>query len=201
MDTATPQGRELVNAAIVYEWLGDTAAADRAYRLSMLTTYLTGLTQPWPRPIAIGDPTTAASWPPTSRSGTCWSRGALTGEPIRVDDYTGSIARALAAAMIGDQATAEEEVRRGLRRDPSLHHHVGGGALLGRHYGTDDGRLERVADATRGQSLPDPSQPPSLIYDIATFRAYPARRAGGGRRAAATRPAVAVGARAAAGAP
>ena len=47
-------------------------------------------------------------------------------------------------------------------------------ALLGRHYGTDDGRLERVADATRGQSVSDPPQPPSLIYDIATFRAYPA---------------------------
>ena len=50
VDAATPQGRELVNAAIVYEWLGDTPAADRAYRLSMLTS-LTGLTRPWPRPI------------------------------------------------------------------------------------------------------------------------------------------------------
>ena len=55
VDAATPQGRELVNAAVVYEWLGDTPAADRAYRLSMLTNYLTGLTRPWPRPITIGD--------------------------------------------------------------------------------------------------------------------------------------------------
>ena len=64
------QGRELVNAAIVYEWLGDTPAADRAYRLSMLATYLTGLTRPWPRPIVIGDEQAselAATW----RSGTC----------------------------------------------------------------------------------------------------------------------------------
>ena len=75
--------------------------------------------------------------------------------------------------MIGDQAIAEEEVRRGLRRDPSSTPRWEVAALLGRHYGTDDGRLERVADATRGQSGSDPSQPPSLIYDIATFRAYP----------------------------
>ena len=54
--------------------------------------------------------------------------------------------------MIGDQAAAEEEVRRGLRRDPSSTGMWEVAALLGRHYGTDDGRLERVADATRGQS-------------------------------------------------
>ena len=64
-------------------------------------------------------------------------------------------------------------MRRGLRRDPSSTTWEVA-ALLGRHYGTDDGRLERVADATRGQSVSDPSAPPSLIYDIATFRAYPA---------------------------
>ena len=172
VDTATPQGRELVNAAIIYQWLGDTAAADRAYRYSMLTTYLTGLTQPWPRPIVIGDDHASELAADIEERNLLVARR-LTGEPIRVDDYNGSIARALAAAMIGDQATAEEEVRRGLRRDPSSTTMWEVAALLGRHYGTDDGRLERVADATRGQSLPDPSQPPSLIYDIATFRAYP----------------------------
>ncbi len=138
----------------------------------MLTTYLTGLTQPWPRPIAIGDDHASELAADIEERNLLVARR-LTGEPIRVDDYNGSIARALAAAMIGDQATAEEEVRRGLRRDPSSTTMWEVAALLGRHYGTDDGRLERVADATRGQSLPDPSQPPSLIYDIATFRAYP----------------------------
>ena len=172
VDAATPQGRELVNAAIVYEWLGDTAAADRAYRLSMLATYLTGLTQPWPRPITIG-PDQGSELAADIEERNLLVARRLTGEPIRVDDYAGSIARSLAAAMIGDQATAEEEVRRGLRRDPSSTTMWEVAALLGRHYGTDDGRLERVADATRGQGLPDPSRPPSLIYDIATFRAYP----------------------------
>lgn len=169
---ATPQGRELVNAAIVLNWLGDAATADRAYRLSMLTSYLTGLTQPWPRPIAIG------AEQPTELAADVEERNLLvarrlTGEPIRVDDYDGSIARALAAAMIGDQAAAEDEVRRGLRRDPSSTAMWEVAAMLGRHYGTDDGRLERIADATRGQPLRDPTRPPSLIYDIATFRAYP----------------------------
>ena len=64
---------------------------------------------------------------------------------------TGAMARALAAAMIGEQATAEEEVRRGLRHDPSSTAMWEVLALLGRHYGTDDGQLERVADATRGR--------------------------------------------------
>ena len=76
VDAATPQGRELVNAAIVYEWLGDTAAADRAYRLSMLATYLTGLTQAVATPDHDRRRPGRASWPRTSRSGTCWSRGA-----------------------------------------------------------------------------------------------------------------------------
>ncbi|HEX6474279.1 MAG TPA: O-antigen ligase family protein [Candidatus Limnocylindria bacterium] len=172
VDTATPQDQELINAAVVYQWLGDTDAADRAYRLSMLTNYLTGLTQPWPRPITIG------SVEQTELNANVEERNLLVarrlaGEPIRVDDYDGPLTRALAAAMIGDQATAEEEVRRGLQRDPSSTAMWEVAALLGRHYGTDDGRLERVADATRGQGLPDPTQPPTLTYDIATFRALP----------------------------
>ena len=70
-------------------------------------------------------------------------------------------------------SAAEEEVLRGLHRDPSSTPMWDVAALLGRHYGTDDGRLERIADATRGHLVSDPAQPPSLIYDIATFRAYP----------------------------
>ena len=173
VDAATPQGRELVNAALIYDWLGDTDAADRAYRMSMLTSYLTGLTEPWPRPIAIGD-VQPSELPPDTEERNLLVARRLTGQPIRVDDYRGSIARALAAAMLGDQAAAEEEVRRGLRRDPSSTTMWEVAALLGRHYGTDDGTLERIADATRGQPLPDPARPPTLIYDIATFRAYPA---------------------------
>ena len=173
VDAATPAGRELANAAVIYQWLGDTASADRAYRLSMLTNYLTGLTQPWPRPITIGDPEASEQSADLEERNVLIARR-LTGEPIRVDDYRSAVARALAAAMIGDQARAEEEVRRGLQRDSSSTPMWEVAALLGRHYGTDDGRLERVADATRGQGLPDPSQPPSLMYDIATFRAYPA---------------------------
>jgi O-antigen ligase len=172
VDTATPQGRELINAAAVYEWLDDTAAADRAYRLSMLTNYLTGLTHPWSRPITIGDERTSELAADAEERNLLVARR-LAGEPIRVDDYEGAVTRALAAAMIGDQAAAEEEVRRGLRRDPSSTAMWEVAALLGRHYGTDDGRLERIADATRGQPPPDLSRPPALIYDIATFRAYP----------------------------
>jgi O-antigen ligase len=172
VDTATPQDQELVNAAVVYEWLGNEAAADRAYRLSMLTNYLTGLTQPWPRPISIGDEQPSELAANLEERNLLVARR-LTGESIRVDDYDGQITRALAAAMLGDQATAEEEVRRGLQRDRSSTAMWEVAALLGRHYGTDDGRLERIADATRGQGPPDPTQPPSLIYDIATFRAFP----------------------------
>jgi O-antigen ligase/tetratricopeptide (TPR) repeat protein len=170
--TATPQGGELVNAAEVYEWLGDGEAADRAYRLSMLTTYLTGLSHPWPRQVTIGEGQASELAADAEERNLLIARR-LTGEPIRIDDYRGPMARALAAAMIGDQAAAEDEVRRGLARDRSSTAMWEVAALLGRHYGTDDGRLERIADATRGQPVADPSQQPTLIYDIATFRAYP----------------------------
>ena len=118
----------------------------------------------WPRPITIGDEQTTELAADAEERNLLVARR-LTGEPIRVDDYEGSVTRALAAAMLGDQARAEEEVRRGLRRDPSSTAMWEVAALLGRHFGTDDGTLERVADATRGQALPDPTRLPALIYD------------------------------------
>ena len=53
VDEASLPGRELINAALVYERLGLPAQADRAYRLSLLTNYWTGLTTPWPRHLAL----------------------------------------------------------------------------------------------------------------------------------------------------
>jgi hypothetical protein len=48
------------------------------------------------------------------------------------------------------------------------------GALLASHYGEDPGYDLRVGEVARGAALGNGTFfLPSLIYDIATFRAYP----------------------------
>ena len=56
----------------------------------MLTTYLTGLTRPWPRPITIGDEQASELAADIEERNLLVARR-LTGEPIRVDDYAGRL--------------------------------------------------------------------------------------------------------------
>jgi O-antigen ligase len=174
IDTASAAGRELANAALVYAWLGDDEAADRAYRLSLLTNYWTGLTLPWPRPVSVGSGEAEELGVDAAELNLLIARR-LNDEPVRPDDYVGPVARALALAMLGQREAAEGEIERAERLAPGTSTVWEVAALLARHAGADASHLLRIGDVARGARLAEgASRPAYLIFDIATFRAYPA---------------------------
>jgi tetratricopeptide (TPR) repeat protein len=173
-ETATAPGRELANAAVVYEALGDPAAADEAYRLSLLTNYWTGLTLPWPRTVEIGTGTAEELGAETAELNLLIGRR-VNGERIEPADYDGLFARALAEAMVGDRDAALATIERAIgasRASPTTWELA---ALLARHYGIDETHFVEVGNVARGSSLAEfGSRAAYLTFDIATFRAYPA---------------------------
>jgi tetratricopeptide (TPR) repeat protein len=174
VDAASPSGQELANAALVYEWLGDQAAADRAYRLSLLTNLWTSLTLPWPRPVGVGDGTAPELGLDAAELNLLIARR-VANERVDPEVYTTPVVRALAYAMTGDRAAAEVEVRRALSATPESATGWEVAALLARHYGQDAEPFLRIGDVARGAELAGGTPaPPALVYDIATFRAYPA---------------------------
>ncbi len=174
VERASAAGRELANAALIYQELGDQAAADRAYRLSLLTNYWTGLTLPWPRVVPVGDGSASELGADAAELDLLIARR-LNGEPIRADDYAGPIARSLAYAMLGERADAVAEIERAKRVAPGTATVWEVAALLTAHYGGDPAPLMRIGDVVRGAAAATgASRPAYLIFDIATFRAYPA---------------------------
>ena len=174
VDTAAAPGRELANAAMVYEWLGDLDAADRTYRLSLLTNYWTSLTLPWPRPIEVGDGRAAEIAAATADLNLLIGRRAL-GEPIDAADYPSTYARLLANAMLGDREATEAEVRRAIAEAPASATTWELAALVRRHYGQDVSYELAVSNVARGVALGGGgSGGGRATYDIATFRGYPA---------------------------
>jgi Tfp pilus assembly protein PilF len=173
VDTATIGGLELANAALVYDWLGDHAAADRAYRLSMLTNLWTSLSLQWPRAVAVGDPTDSELGVDAAELNLLIARRVTEGR-VNPDDYASSVVLALAYAMAGDRTQAEAEAQRAIQATPESPTAWEVGALLASHYGEDPGYDLRVGEVARGAALGNGTFfLPSLIYDIATFRAYP----------------------------
>jgi tetratricopeptide (TPR) repeat protein len=174
VDAATPEGRELANAALVYDWLGDPTTADSIYRLSLLTNYWTGLTLPWPRTVLVGDGRADEQGVDAAELNLLIARR-LNDERIRVDDYAGLVPRALAYAMLGERASAVAEAERATRVAPETPIAWDIAALLTAHYGGDPAPLVAIGDAARGTSLArGPARLPGVIFDIASFRAYPA---------------------------
>ncbi|HEX6140509.1 MAG TPA: O-antigen ligase family protein [Candidatus Limnocylindria bacterium] len=167
------QGRELINAALVYDALGDRQAADAAYRLSALTNYWTTLTYAWPRPMSVGSQDVAELGDAVELNRVIARR--VLGEPIRPDDYAGPYARALAFAMVGRRADAAGEIQRAIAGARGSAATWELAAVLERAAGGDSARDVRIAELVRQQSMGE--QPPEqarLTFDIATFRAYPA---------------------------
>jgi tetratricopeptide (TPR) repeat protein len=176
VDSASAAGRELANAAEIYAWLGDQQAADRAYRLSLLTNFWTGLTLPWPRPIAVGDGSASELDVGAAELNLLIARR-VTEEPIHVDDYAAPLTRALADAMLGDRDAAWDEIERAMRsaKDSTTVWEVA--ALLARQDGLDPQPYVAISNVTRGAPLISGGSGGGggrLVYDIATFRAYPA---------------------------
>jgi O-antigen ligase len=174
VDTATAGGLELANAALTFAWLGDDAAADRAYRLSLLNYPWTSITLPWPRRVTVGDPSNSELGVEAAELNLLVARRVIEGS-VNPDDYRSDVIRALAFAMGGDRGEAEVESQRALSAAPDAQAGWEVAALLARHYGQDPTPYLRVGDVARGASL-GTGKPalPVLVYDIATFRAYPA---------------------------
>jgi O-antigen ligase len=173
VDSATIGGVELANAALTYGWLGDQAAADRAYRISMLTNLWTSLTLAWPRPVSVGDASDSELGVDAAELNLLVARRVIDGV-VHPNDYASSVVRALAFAMIGDRAAAEAESQRAIGATPESPTAWEVAALLATHYGDDAGYYLRVGNVARGAALGNGTAfLPSLVYDIATFRAYP----------------------------
>ncbi len=174
VDAATAPGRELANAALVYESLGDRDAADRAYRLSLLTNYWTALTLSWPRDVQVGDGRAPEIGAATADLNLLIGRAVL-GEPIDPDDYPSTYARLLAHAMLGDREAAEAEVRNAIAESPASATTWELAALVHRRYGRDVTYELAVGNVARGVVLGGGgSGGGRATYDIATFRGYPA---------------------------
>ena len=108
---------ELLNAAVVLDRLGETDAADAAYRLSLLTQYATSFVVDWPRTVSIGDgripEVTDSSWQLNlllARHG--------TGEPIEPGEFADPAVRALAYAAVGEREEAERWLARAFEEHP-----------------------------------------------------------------------------------
>jgi tetratricopeptide (TPR) repeat protein len=170
--TARFGGAELLNAALLYEALGDTGAADDAYRRSLLSQQLTALAVEWPRRVRIGADA------PAGMSGAHVERPRViawwaTGEPIDASAIDDPAVRAFAHAMRGETAAASEWVERAIARQPDLPATWEIAVLVRDWLGESVEHEIAVARAVRGGPLPtrdDDTSIPPLGRDIASFR-------------------------------
>jgi hypothetical protein len=173
VETASLFDIELANAALILDRLGETDAADRAYRLSLLTNISTGLTVPWPRSVDVGTDLAVEIGETTGEMNLAVARRVL-GLPIDPARYTDPSARALAAAMIGDRPTAEVALDRSFDdlRDIVTTWDIA--LLLRSHWGEPVDHIRAVDTALRGNPIGENGpEVPGVSYDIASFRIYP----------------------------
>ncbi|MEO5986770.1 MAG: O-antigen ligase family protein [Candidatus Limnocylindria bacterium] len=173
--TARYLGSESLNAALLLDRLGETEAADRAYRRSLLSQPATSFITDWPRSITVGDGTIPEVSDATWQLNLLLARHA-TGEPIVPADFEDPAVRALAHAAIGERASAEEWLARALesRPDDVRTHDIN--IVLRSAWGMPIDDAVRVAGAVRGRPFPEPDlvgEVPRVVFDIGSFRAFP----------------------------
>ena len=174
-NAATLFGREAINAARVFEELGSDAAADDAYRLSLLTNRITSLATDWPRRLTVSAPP-GFELDRSALELNLVLAGVEAGNPLDPGSISDPAVRALAAALSGDRPAAESALTEAIARQPASLATWEMALLLREHWGepTDDAR--QVYAAVRGSPPPNQhSRPglPGLDYDIATFRIFP----------------------------
>jgi tetratricopeptide (TPR) repeat protein len=171
--TASLGGPELINAALVYDRIGRPDDADRAYRLSLLTNRYTALVVKWPRPVRVGNETVPEQDKTQSELNMLIARRA-EGEAVDPADYREPFVRTLALAIAGDQQAAEAALASTIAQEPTSVASWDLAAALRRHWGTDAIHTREVAEALHNGPLSTAApRTPGLIFDIATFRAYP----------------------------
>lgn len=177
VDTASLGGPELINAAFVLEQLGESNAADHAYRLALLTNPLASFSFGWPRIVAVGEDLAPEIGSVAGSINLIIARRA-TGEPINPSDYSDPVPRALAAAIVGDRATAQaalDAAQTTAGEETTTWDMI---ALLQRHWGESADHALAVDAVLHGGPISGPirSRPPrvpDLTFDIASFRMYP----------------------------
>lgn len=171
--TARLGGRELINAARVLDGIGLTGAADGAYRYSLLTNQYTSLATEWPRSVSVGNASALEIDPTASELNRLLARRSA-GEPVADGEYTSPAVRALAYGMAGDRDGAQNALDAAIEAAPTSVLTWDVAALLQRHWGQDPSRAQAVGEVLRGRPVATkPPTVPRLIYDIASFRAFP----------------------------
>jgi O-antigen ligase/Tfp pilus assembly protein PilF len=172
---ATFYGLELVNAALVFESLGDAARADEAYGLSLLTNPLTSLAVPWPRRVAV-DPGGIGELDRQATEFNVVIASAVQGAPIDSGRIRDPAVRALAEAIAGDEETARQALERAMLDAPASVLTWEVAVALATAWGESIERPAAIVEVVTGSPLPAKDVRTglsSLTFDIATFRAYP----------------------------
>ncbi len=174
VDYAPTGGSQLINAAIVFEDLGDHASADGAYRLSELVNLNTTLRMAWPRRVDPGNVAPAGMDTKVGELNLLVARATL-GETVVPSQFTVPAVRALASATLGDRRDARDRLAaaQSTAADDALTWDVS--ILLQQHWGEDSSHAEAVDRVLRGGPLATaPPQPARLVWDVASFRSFPA---------------------------
>ena len=175
VDTARLQDATLLNAALVLESLGETDAADAAYRRSLLTQPLTSFAAEWPRPIGAGDGIVDEAYGAAPELGDLVARRSA-GEVVDPASYLLAPVRALAHAIHGEDEEAAAWLATARRTLPDAPLTWEVDLALARHRGESLDRSARIYAVLRGSDTPRPEEPstlPTRSFDLAAFRTYP----------------------------
>lgn len=175
--TATARyGRaELLNAADSLEDAGATDAADRAYRLSLLSQVHTSFVLDWPRAVEIGEGTI------TDYTDASWQLNRLLAlhamdEPIDPAEFGDVAVRALAHAALGDRAAAEAHLAVAIESAPAEPVTWDVAIVLRDGWGQPVTDEMRIASVVRGRPYPErdlEGEVADRSFDVGSFRASP----------------------------
>ncbi|HYI65588.1 MAG TPA: O-antigen ligase family protein [Candidatus Limnocylindrales bacterium] len=166
---------ELLNAAAVLDRLGETDAADAAYRLSLLTQPATSFVVEWPRSVAIGDGRIPDVADPSWQLNLLLARHA-TDEPLEPSEFSDSAVRALAHAANGEREEADRWLTIALDEHPDDIRTHDIAVILRDAWGEPIVEAVRIASVVRGRPFPDRDLEigvPRTVQEIVSFRAYP----------------------------
>ncbi len=166
---------ELLNAAIILEGAGESEAADRAYRLSLLSQVRTSFVVDWPRRVPIGD----GEIPDYSDA--AWQLNRLValhamGEAIEPEEFTADAVRALAHAITGDRKAAETYLAAAIESVPDAPATWDIAIVLRDAWGQPVDDEMRIATVVRGRPFPARTLDAEITtqtFDVSAFRVYP----------------------------
>lgn len=172
--TASLGGPEMANAALGFEALGRTEQADDAFRRAILIQRLTTLAIEWPRRLPIGGAEVEGVGPDADLNVLLgqWAMGERI-DPQTIADVR---ARAVAHAILGQEAEADSWLERAITAAPSEPLTWELAVVLRDHWGRPTERERRIGEVVRGGPFPTrhPSSAlPTITWDIASFRGIP----------------------------